>query len=88
MAKRPNNMAYKELWLNPNYNRGPLLIIEICRIILGIVFIVLWISKLAPTGVAFAIGLLSTVLVLWIFSSRIRQFYQRIESRFMSNLNA
>jgi CPA2 family monovalent cation:H+ antiporter-2 len=88
MAKRPNNMAYKELWLNPNYNRGPLLIIEICRIILGIVFIVLWISRLAPTGVAFAIGLLSTVLVLWIFSSRIRQFYQRIESRFMSNFNA
>src|SRR6476620_11345012 len=27
MAKRPNNMAYKELWLDRKYNRGPLLVI-------------------------------------------------------------
>lgn len=88
MARRPNNMAYKELWLNRRYNRGPLLIIEICRTILGIIFIVLWISRLAPTGVAFVIALLSTIMVLWLFWSRIQRFYQRIETRFISNLNA
>jgi len=88
MAKRPNNMAYKELWVNTKYNRGPLLIIEICRLMLGIMFIVLWIYRLAPTQVAFVAALLTTILILRIFSNRIRQFYQRIENRFISNFNA
>ena len=88
MASRPGNLAYKELWLNSTYNRGPLVIIEITRIILGIAFIVFWISQLTSTIIAFAVGLFSTVLVFWIFTSRIRRFYQRIENRFVSNFNA
>jgi CPA2 family monovalent cation:H+ antiporter-2 len=32
MAKKPNNPAYRELWLEKKYNRGPLLVIEIIYI--------------------------------------------------------
>src|SRR5690606_6188185 len=29
ILKKPNEMAYKELWLDNKYNRGPLLVLEI-----------------------------------------------------------
>ena len=30
MAKRPANIAYKELWIYKKYSRGPLLVLEVC----------------------------------------------------------
>lgn len=88
MAKRPHNMAYKELWLNKRYNRGPLLVLEFLRIVLGILLIGFWVNKLFPTAIALmvAIPVISTILIL--FSQRIQQFHQRLEGRFLSNLNA
>lgn len=88
MVKRPNNLAYKELWLEKKYNRGPLLIIEIVRNILGVLLMGFWISRLVSTQVALLLVAPFTILVLVIFSKRIQGLYQRIEGRFMTNLNA
>lgn len=88
MAKRPNNQAYKELWIDKKYNRGPLLIVEIARNILGVLVIGFWVNRLASTQVALLVAIPITILVLIIFSKRIQKFYQRIESRFITNLNA
>ncbi|HRN57221.1 MAG TPA: TrkA C-terminal domain-containing protein [Agriterribacter sp.] len=88
MAKRPNNQAYKELWIDKKYNRGPLLIVEISRNILGVMLIGLWVDRLVSTQVALLVAIPVIVLVLFLFSKRIQKFYQRIESRFITNLNA
>lgn len=88
MAKRPSNQAYKELWIDKKYNRGPLLIVEISRNILGVLVIGFWVDRLVSTQVALLVAIPVTVLVLIIFSKRIQKFYQRIESRFITNLNA
>jgi CPA2 family monovalent cation:H+ antiporter-2 len=88
MAKRPSNQAYKELWIDKKYNRGPLLIVEISRNILGVLVIGFWVDRLVSTQVALLVAIPITVLVLIIFSKRIQKFYQRIESRFITNLNA
>lgn len=88
MAKRPNNMAYKELWLNSKYNHGPLLIIEILRVVTGLLFIGFWVYRLATTQIAFLIGIPATIIILFLFSKRIQSLYHRIERRFVTNLNA
>ncbi|WP_291399896.1 cation:proton antiporter [Daejeonella sp.] len=88
MAKRPGKMDYKELWLDKNYNKGPLLILEISRIIIGISLIGFWISRLFSTSIAILIALPIITIVLQIFSQRIQNFYQRLEKRFLNNLNA
>jgi monovalent cation:H+ antiporter-2, CPA2 family len=88
MAKRPNNLAYKELWIDKKYNRGPLLVIEILRNLVGILFIVLLVNRLATTQIAILVAVPVIIFVLFLFSKRIQQFYQRIETRFLSNLNA
>jgi CPA2 family monovalent cation:H+ antiporter-2 len=88
MAKRPNNLAYKELWLEKKYNRGPLYIIEVVRNILGVLLIGFWVERLVSTQVALLIVVPFIIVVLVLFSNRIQSWYQRIETRFISNLNA
>ncbi len=88
MAKRPNNQTYKELWLEKRYNRGPLLVIEVARNVIGLLFIGFWIDRLFSTQTAIIITIPIIIFVLIIFSRRIQKVYQRIESRFLSNLNA
>lgn len=88
MAKRPANHAYKELWLNKKYNRGPLLIIEILRNVLGVLLIAFWVGRLVSVQAAILLVIPFTILVLIIFRKRIQRLYQRIEERFITNLNA
>jgi CPA2 family monovalent cation:H+ antiporter-2 len=88
MARRPNNLAYKELWLERKYSRGPLLLVEILRIIVGILLIGFWVFALFSTEVAILVAVPIVIVVLIIFGKRIQSFYQRIEVRFLTNLNA
>ena len=88
MAKRPDNMVYKELWLDYKYSKGPLLVLEISRVILGLLLIGFWVSRLFSATVAILIALPLIIIVLRLFSQRIQKFYQRLEKRFLSNLNA
>ena len=87
MAKRPDSIAYKELWLVKRYNRGPLLVLEIFRNIIGIGLIGFWVYILFSTRVAILVAVPLIIVVLVLFSTRIQRFYQRIEGRFLSNLN-
>lgn len=88
MAKRPNSQPYKELWLERKYNRGPLLVIEITRNVLGILLIGYWVSRLVPPDWAFVITVAVTIFVLVLFSRTIQKVYHRLEGRFLTNLNA
>lgn len=88
MAKRPNNMAYKEMWLDKKYNHGPLLVLEIARNFIGIILITFWVGKIVSTIVAIFVAVPVIILVLVIFSNRLQKFYQRIEGRFLTNLHA
>src|SRR5690606_17987654 len=89
MAKKPVNVAaYKELWANRKYSSGPLLIIEVFRVLIGLLLTGLFIDQLASTQVALLTAIPITVAVMFIFSKNIQKFYQRLERRFISNLNA
>lgn len=88
MARRPLNLAYKELWLEKRYSRGPLLLIEIFRTLLGVLYISILVFAFFSTQVATLIAVPIVIIVLIIFGQRIQRFYDRIEVRFLSNLNA
>lgn len=88
MAKKPDTVAYKELWLDKKYNRGPLLVLEVTRILLGILLIGFWVDRLFSAKVAILVAVPIIIVVLILFSTRIQHYYQRIEKRFLSNLNA
>jgi CPA2 family monovalent cation:H+ antiporter-2 len=88
MAKRPNNMAYKEMWLEKRYSRGPLLLLEIARVLIGVMLISFWVFRLFDTKLAIVIAVPIIVIILFVLTKRIQAFYQRIEGRFLGNLNA
>lgn len=87
MAKRPENIAYKELWIYKRYSRGPLLVLEIIRNILGILIVAFIVNRIFNTLIAMLLIVPLVIVVMVVFSKRIQQFYQRLEGRFLSNLN-
>lgn len=80
-------MAYKELWLDKRYNRGPLVFVEVTRIILGILLIGFFVLQMFSFWTAVLVVLPLVFISQFIFSKRIQKFYQHIEGRFISNLN-
>ena len=88
MIKRPAGLAYKELWLNSIYNRGPLLVIEIIRNLIGATLIGLLLDRYFSGKVALLILLPVILLFFYVLSKKIQQFYGKLEARFLINLNA
>ncbi|WP_234110897.1 cation:proton antiporter [Chryseobacterium sp. R2A-55] len=87
MMKRPKSGAYHDLWTKKKYNRGPLLIIEICRIGFGIAILGFFLDRFASTQVSFFITIPVAVIIIVLFNKRINRFYNRLEKRFIRNLN-
>src|SRR5690606_32046308 len=70
MIKRPNQMAYKEMWLDRKYNRGPLLVMEIARISIGMLLISFWVFRLFETKLALVIAVPIIAVVLFFLTKR------------------
>lgn len=87
VARKPDKVAYKELWVQRKYSKGPLLVVEIVRLGLGIAFIIFWVDRLLTTDIAILIATPIILAILFLFSKRIQTFYRRIETRFLDNLN-
>ena len=86
--RRIERKAYTHLWLNKKYTRGPLIALEFLRIALAIFFVGFLIYQFYSTWVALTIGLVLIVSGMFIFSRKLQSFYNRLESRFLLNLNA
>ncbi|MBK0403916.1 cation:proton antiporter [Adhaeribacter sp. BT258] len=88
MTKRPKNMGFKELWLEKEYSQGPLLVLEVVRMALGILIVAIWVERIFSTTIAILVAVPIIIIVMFMFSKRIQAFYQRLEGRFLSNLHA
>ncbi len=86
--RRIEKTAYAHLWLNKKYTRGPLVAIEMFRVILGIFFVGLLMYEFFDTWIATGIALTLIISVMVIFSRKLQSFYNKLEARFMLNLNA
>lgn len=86
--RRIQKTAYSHLWLNKKYTRGPLIAIEFFRIALGIFFVGFLMYEFFDTWVAALIALGLIVLGMIIFSRKLQSFYDKLERRFIRNLNA
>ncbi|MCC7303101.1 MAG: cation:proton antiporter [Bacteroidia bacterium] len=75
------------VWLNQKY-RGPLVILEIIRIVLAIFFVGFLLDKLFSPLIALIVALAIIITITVIFSRRLQLLYDIIEERFMYNLHA
>ena len=88
MFKMPNNVVFKDLWVNHNYNNGPLLALGITRLLIALCMTGYFVFRLFPS-LTTALIVVPIVLVGIILASRhTRKLYENFENRFMSNLNS
>ena len=86
--KKLGRLAYTNLWLDKKYNRGPLVILEIVRNVLAVVLLFILLRQFFSPVISLGVAFIVMVGVLQIFAKRMQTFYNRIEHRFLSNLNA
>jgi monovalent cation:H+ antiporter-2, CPA2 family len=88
MAKKMQRGAYRALWLDNKYNRGPLVMLEVFRNFMGVIFI----GVLLFQNFSLEVTLLGTAIIIaivvFVFKHRLDDYYHRIENRFLNNLNA
>jgi CPA2 family monovalent cation:H+ antiporter-2 len=86
--RRMQRSAYSHLWLNKKYTRGPLIALEVLRIGLGTFFVAFLIFQFYDTFVATLIAMAIIIAGIFVFSRKLQSFYDRLENRFLGNLNA
>jgi CPA2 family monovalent cation:H+ antiporter-2 len=87
MAKKIQRTAYKALWLDNKYNRGPLLVLEVFRNLWGVLLVGILLGRFFPFYVALGGTVVFFLVVIWLFKHRVDGFYHRLEARFIRNLN-
>jgi len=86
--RRVQREAYSHLWLNRKLNRGPLIALELVRIMVAILHVGILLSVFLSTAVAILSALAVMIFAIIIFRHKLQAFYDRIEKHFLFNLNA
>lgn len=87
-GKRINYDDYQNLISERNLSRGPLIALEVFRVSLAVIFVTYLFFKLFTEGIEFFIAVPVIMLVAYIFSDRLRKLYNKLEEKFIENLNA
>lgn len=85
--KRIRSTAYTELWLDKKYNKGPLVMLEVIRNLFSIIFIIILITQYFSFYIAIPVALVVLTIVWLVFRKKLERFYDRLEKRFINNLN-
>lgn len=85
-TKKINKPSYTQLWLN-KYNRGPIIVLEVFRVVLGIAMVVVLFLQLFSTVIALVFAFVIMIVAGFIFARKLHAFSMRIEDRFLNNLN-
>ncbi|WP_291912337.1 cation:proton antiporter [Chitinophaga sp. CB10] len=88
VVQKIQSNAYKALWLDSKYNRGPLVVAELMRSIAAVLIVGFFINQFFSLLPALIGTILGMLVVLILVRSQLQKFYNRIEKRFLTNLNA
>jgi CPA2 family monovalent cation:H+ antiporter-2 len=81
-------ISFSKLWLDSKLNRGPLVLLEALRMGIVVLLIGFLLDRLFSASVAIPVAVICIILLILLFSRKLQHFYNRIEKRFLLNLNA
>ncbi|MGH2645563.1 MAG: cation:proton antiporter regulatory subunit, partial [Chitinophagaceae bacterium] len=84
--RRIERLSFTRLWLNTVYNRGPLVLMELLRLVLCVLIIGFLLNSFFSVKIALLGASLVIIIIILIFSKRLQSFYGKIEKRFLGNL--
>lgn len=83
--RKGDKVTYSKIWTSNEY-RGPLVILQITRVLLSLFYLGFLFDRLFSPQIAL-IGVTLTFIILILLSKRIKLFYGKIEDLFKLNLN-
>ncbi|HEV7349869.1 cation:proton antiporter [Telluribacter sp.] len=86
--KRSKRSSYKALWVDRKFNRGPLVLLELLRVSLALLYASLLLNTFFSIEVATTITALIIIPSFVLFYRKLQQFYHRIELRFIQNFHS
>ena len=87
MAKKNHSVEFQALWRDNRFNRAPLVSIILLRVFVAIGFVMYVISCFYQASVALAGGIALVLVLLMIYSRRLKRQSIFIQRTFMQNLN-
>lgn len=84
-TRKINRPSYTQLWLN-KYNRGPIIIMEMVRVGIGVTMVWFLFIQLFSTITALLAALVIIIMAGFVFKRKLHAFSVKIEKRFLSNL--
>jgi CPA2 family monovalent cation:H+ antiporter-2 len=88
MIRRPDYITSSELWAYAEYNHGPLMVMEIVRILIGAILIGYAFDSTFSAMIAALVAIPLVFIFIRLFSRNIQKLYKRIEDQFVKNLNS
>ncbi|HXH17653.1 MAG TPA: cation:proton antiporter [Chitinophagales bacterium] len=86
-VRRIKKETYTRIWLSKGLRRVQLVVIDILRIAIAIFLVGFLFQIFFSPMVALIAGVIAIGIATVFFSRRLQNFYERIEERFLSNLN-
>jgi len=86
-VRRIQENAFANLWHNENVSRGPLIALNLFRIMLGLFFTVLLVIQFISDPYLLILVIVIIAVLNSLFAPKIQKMYSRIEKRFLTNLN-
>lgn len=86
-ARNIRSRATTDLWKQGSFSHGPIVMMEILRLLLAAILVCFFLAQFFSTWIAIAgVGIVFSLVIL-ILSKKLQSFYDWVEARFMSNLN-
>jgi CPA2 family monovalent cation:H+ antiporter-2 len=85
--RRVARQAYASLWLNRTINRGPLIALEISRSAIAVLLVTVLFRLYFSVSIALVVAIVAMAVAVLIFSRKLQAFYEKLERRFLTNLN-
>lgn len=86
-VRRIKRETYMRIWINKGVRRVQLVIVDFLRVAIAIFLVGFLFQIFFSPLVAFIVGVLTIATAVIIFSRNLQRLYERVEHRFLSNLN-
>lgn len=88
LKRKDSDGIFDKIWQDQKFARGPLLFMMILKYLIAIIAISITSSRYISMGFGAGLTLCAMIIAVVLVSNKIKHYYSRIETRFLTNLNS
>ncbi|MBQ2913366.1 MAG: cation:proton antiporter [Bacteroidales bacterium] len=88
LKRKDSDGAFDKIWQDQKFARGPLVFMMMLKYIIAIIAISITSSRYISMGFGAGLTLCAIIIAAVLASKKIKEYYARIEDRFLTNLNS